>query len=57
MAKRQFDLIGPITDFGKLLEASRLALRGKRRKPGPAAFQKAMHLMIGSKGCDREHIF
>ena len=39
MPRRHDGLIEAIASFDNLLEAARLALRGKRNKPGPANFQ------------------
>lgn len=38
MARRHDDLFGAIANFQALLAAARRAVKGKRRKPGAAAF-------------------
>jgi hypothetical protein len=38
MARRHRDLYPRIASFAALYEAAQRAARGKRRKPGPAAF-------------------
>jgi RNA-directed DNA polymerase len=43
---QHLDLFGNITEFGALLRAARRAVRGKRRKPGAAAFMAGLETEV-----------